>query len=188
MNAIIGLKLCDQYILCLRNRSFELYPLPSLQLAKESESTNDTSMNRPTIPLALHGFPDRTFREASMSQYNAANSTISILLLDVLHGLYLYQVRLMPMFQVVLLAKHCLGPKEGFVGAFSLGPEGKRGVWVERRRVNTQRSIFTFTTPQHSEEDCAEDSKALLNGKAVYEKKSYDLRGAFFRRFISTNI
>ena len=45
----------------------------------------------------------------------------------------------------------------GFVSACALGPAGRRGVWVERRRGAVRRVVYGFTAHQGSESDSDDD-------------------------------
>ncbi|KAH0582474.1 hypothetical protein H2248_010418 [Termitomyces sp. 'cryptogamus'] len=56
----------------------------------------------------------------------------------------------------------------GFVSAMSLGPQGKRAVWVERRRSSTIREVFVW---QKGVED-----EVVIPRQAVYRVESYDLK------------
>lgn len=87
----------------------------------------------------------------------------------------------------------------GFVSSCALGPTGRRGVWVERRRGEVRRVVYGFratvTTPEQTQSTATvasstedplsvvESTSALLEraeamrGHEVYEVNSYDLGG-----------
>lgn len=127
----------------------------------------------------MHFFPERTFRQVSVSEYCVTESseTVRILLIDVSRGLYLYQIQIVPDFQVMLVGKYILGPGDGFISTFVLGREGKRGVWVERNSGGTHRKVFAFFVPPMQQEVDDGGRSWPLVGRVIYEVKSYDLRG-----------
>lgn len=179
---ILGLKSCGQYILCIKSDAFELYAI--------SPGNHQTGL------LGRHEFSDTSrFTRVSMSRYNAADGTVSVLVTDGRQALYLYQVRVSPApgFRLILLAKYLLDPQVDSVTAIALGPEGKRGLWVESRggwfeswihksrKLSTRRFVFAFSAPQpgvHPKEIGAEVCQEL-DGKCVYETMSGDPRGIF---------
>jgi len=73
----------------------------------------------------------------------------------------------------------------GFISAFATGPQGKRAVWIARKRTNTSREVLVWSQdPQVSRE---KESHRRLDGTlpafeipktVVYRLESYDLRGA----------
>jgi hypothetical protein len=94
----------------------------------------------------------------------------------------------------------------GFVSACSLGPEGKRGIWVERTRKSTERAVVAFSVDpeeidpllandafpslddgESSDSGSAESDITItayswtksrhIDGIPVYTVNSYDLRG-----------
>lgn len=66
----------------------------------------------------------------------------------------------------------------GFVSAFSLGPQGKRAVWVERRRGSLMREIVVWTKEEGAREDFVGGGRNVgLEGRVVFSQGSYDLRG-----------
>ena len=72
-----------------------------------------------------------------------------------------------------------------FVSACSLGPQGKRGIWVERRRGVMDKNIvacrFTPETSQRNDiESDDSDIPVLLTGQVVHTLRSYDLNGECF--------
>ena len=81
----------------------------------------------------------------------------------------------------------------GFVSSCVLGPQGRRGIWIERQRGSMDRTVFGFTTrrmqgglPFHDEDGVASSSAAdagdrvsPIDGKPLHEvRNSYDLGGA----------
>lgn len=65
----------------------------------------------------------------------------------------------------------------GFVSAFSLGPQGKRAVWVERRRGSLMREIVVWTKEEGAREDFVGGGRNVgLEGRVVFSQGSYDLR------------
>ncbi|KAG7093454.1 hypothetical protein E1B28_007131 [Marasmius oreades] len=87
--------------------------------------------------------------------------------------------------RLVLNTGHVRSPF--FVSAFAMGPQGMRGVWIERRRGTMAKHIVTcrFTTETEEEgEELLGDSEAeagladapiLLDGRVVHTLKSPDL-------------
>lgn len=65
----------------------------------------------------------------------------------------------------------------GFVSTIALGPQGKRAVWVERKRGSTMREVFVWATSQGFEDGDIMDQNLTMDGKVVYTVGSYDLRG-----------
>ncbi|RDB23383.1 hypothetical protein Hypma_008925 [Hypsizygus marmoreus] len=62
----------------------------------------------------------------------------------------------------------------GFVSAMSLGPQGRRAVWVERTRGSTLREVRVWSKEPDEEDD---DAKAIdMPTHVVYSVGSYDLR------------
>ncbi|KAG6888744.1 hypothetical protein C0995_006214 [Termitomyces sp. Mi166 len=57
----------------------------------------------------------------------------------------------------------------GFVSAMSLGPQGKRAVWVERRRTSTIREVVVWQKREV-------ETEVVIPRQAVYWIESYDLR------------
>ncbi|TDL26891.1 hypothetical protein BD410DRAFT_782982 [Rickenella mellea] len=173
-NGVIAVRLCGRYLLCVKCESIELYACPPFRATTELIHAQEQTDHEK--PLGLHRFSDRRFHDASFSEYREADGTITILLLDVLHGLYLYRVRIEPHFRLFPLGKFLLGPDKGFVSTFTLGPEGKRGIWVERWRANTQRTVYAFSTPLRPYDDPEDGDTVNLTAIPVYAVKSYDLR------------
>ena len=70
----------------------------------------------------------------------------------------------------------------GFVSTCVLGPQGYRGVWIERQRGNMDRTVFAFTTCQPAKDDgegnTTTSGGAEIEGRILHEvKNSYDLGG-----------
>jgi hypothetical protein len=73
----------------------------------------------------------------------------------------------------------------GFVSAFSLGPQGKRAVWVERRRGSLIREVVVWAKEEGAWQDFGHveaewEGDIGLDGKIVFSQGSYDLRGDLF--------
>lgn len=72
------------------------------------------------------------------------------------------------------------GPR-GFVSTCVLGPQGRRGMWIERQRGNMDRAVFGFTyarTAGSQTEDSAETDDQGIDGACLHEvRNSYDLGG-----------
>ncbi|KAG6918182.1 hypothetical protein DXG01_016167 [Tephrocybe rancida] len=64
----------------------------------------------------------------------------------------------------------------GFVSAMAIGPEGKRAVWVERRRDSTMREILVWQKKEDERIEGNEDW-VVMPRHMVYRVESYDLRG-----------
>lgn len=72
----------------------------------------------------------------------------------------------------------------GFVSAHCLGSQGKRAVWVERRRGSTVREVLVWGKD-------AEDSEEVtghMDGSIIYAVGSYDLRGDWHSRFANLSL
>jgi hypothetical protein len=65
----------------------------------------------------------------------------------------------------------------GFVSAVALGPQGKRAVWVERKRGSTMREVFVWGMDQGFDDKDLFTQNIEMDGKVVYTVGSYDLRG-----------
>ena len=82
----------------------------------------------------------------------------------------------------------------GFVSACVLGPQGRRGIWIERQRGSMDRTVFGFSgppVPEHQHpavggvddeqgqvEDTSSGGHASIEGKPLHEvRNSYDLGG-----------
>ncbi|KZT21191.1 hypothetical protein NEOLEDRAFT_1181949 [Neolentinus lepideus HHB14362 ss-1] len=217
-NGIVGVRFCEAYILCVKTRSVELYPLPPLPISSAS------STSAPRIrPVTSRAFPNTTFRGVSISHPQLRHDgsfpswMVSFLAYDVLRGLFHYQVTIelpesgLPLLTVTLAGVHAMtslvrspsisalaaeisgrNTGRGFVSACCLGPEGKRGVWIERTRGSTKRSVMVFsaTTPLGApirettlwENELDPEGRfmvdgAEIDGRPVFEIGSYDLRG-----------
>lgn len=122
------------------------------------------------------------------------STTFHVLAYDILKGLFQYRVTvvrtydaLAPALSVELIGAHSMayGTQEegsrtsavgarGFVTACCLGPQGKRGMWVERTRGSVKRSVVAFSTQEITDGSAA---SSKMNGRVIYESTSYDLRG-----------
>lgn len=72
----------------------------------------------------------------------------------------------------------------GFVSACVLGPQGRRGVWIERQRGNMDRTVFGFSRARDAgrESDASGDTERALKGTSLHEvRDSYDLGGECVR-------
>ncbi|EPQ56745.1 hypothetical protein GLOTRDRAFT_121088 [Gloeophyllum trabeum ATCC 11539] len=194
-NGIVGVRFCDAHILCIKTRSVELYPLPPLPISSSAPAPR-------VPPTTSRAFPNTTFRGVSISRPSPSSPhSISFLAYDVLRGLFHYTISLPSPspspspageLAVRLAGVHALtslarspsvsalaaeisgrNTGRGFVSACALGPEGRRGVWIERTRGSTRRSVVVFsaTTPLGCEGEGGE-----IDGRPVYEVGSYDLR------------
>ncbi|TFK52037.1 hypothetical protein OE88DRAFT_1498672 [Heliocybe sulcata] len=186
-NGIVGVRFCGRHVLCIKTRSVELYALPPLPLSSSASTA--------PRPATSRTFPNTTFRGVSISHPHPSPSpswTASFLAYDVLRGLFHYRVALpdpsAPRLAVSLAGVHAMtslvrspsvsalaaeiagrNTGRGFVSACCLGPEGKRGMWIERTRGSTKRSVMVFSAT-------ADEGEAEIDGRAVYEIGSYDLR------------
>jgi hypothetical protein len=142
--------------------------------------------------------------------------SLSLLANDVLRGIFHYRVNISfsvaqstqpPAVDIKLIG--ALTHARGFLSAIAVGPQSRRGVWIERMRNSTTRRILAFTTsqsaydnptemiipgahnvsnePENEEEEGTEPSHAVwmlgaktIDANAVYEDHSYDLRGRFY--------
>lgn len=167
-------------MLCIKVRTVELYEIPPVEEYGPFPPNDRIRATDLVNPLGMHRFSDNNFRHAAFSEYTEPMG-IRVLLSDVLQGLYLFDIQIQPVFGVSLVGKHSLGSKEGFVGAFAIGRFGKRGVWVERKRSDTQRSVIAFNAPDASPMHAHNDGDVDLISSVVYDVKSYDLRGEYDR-------
>lgn len=104
------------------------------------------------------------------------------------------------------------GTTRGFVSACCIGREGKRGIWVERGRGSTRRGVVVFQVPSglvgstRRQNETTERNENIddgnpylqvanetlgthtpaIDGRVVYEIGSYDLRGAFWMLWVSS--
>lgn len=70
----------------------------------------------------------------------------------------------------------------GFVSSCSLGPQGTRGIWVERQRSSVKRAAYGFDVVKVVERDGhqqgeEEPAERRIAGKCICELNSFDLRG-----------
>ncbi|KAH8104035.1 hypothetical protein BXZ70DRAFT_924101 [Cristinia sonorae] len=63
----------------------------------------------------------------------------------------------------------------GFLTSCALGPQGTRGIWVERRRHSTNRAMYGFNLTRSIDSEAVDEAKGL-GGKLIYEVSSFDLR------------
>ncbi|KIM88167.1 hypothetical protein PILCRDRAFT_249622 [Piloderma croceum F 1598] len=176
-NGIVALRFFPPYILCVGTRTVELHEIPQVILSPEHQ--NPTSADLPTF---YHHFPEITIRSVSISSIHPSypsSSIISILAYDVLHGLFHYNIHL-PTLNVQLLGTYSLGTPQNhtvlpgstrsFVSSCCLGEQGKRGVWIERGRGSTKRSIFVFEVGRQDGE-MNRDRPEETTGVSVYEDR-----------------
>lgn len=181
----------------------------SVVLAIDTQSCPAPTLGADATRLASSGcvytFPSTTFRGLSLSApqpSGAADTTIfSLLAYDILKGLFHYRIVLRPMeadptaplfLNIQLVGSHSMayGAQEaglrsstvharGFVSACCLGPEGKRGMWIERTRGSVKRSVIVFSASDDGREggEVNFNAEGKIDGRVVYESNSYDLRG-----------
>lgn len=69
----------------------------------------------------------------------------------------------------------------GFVSSCSLGPQGTRGIWVERQRSSVKRAAYGFDVVKVVERDGLQSEEEPVErqiaGKCICELNSFDLRG-----------
>lgn len=145
-SGIIALRFFERYILSVRSYTIELCPILSGAIEP---------------PVLRHTFKGVTVHSVSISSEHPSQpcedegeGMISILAYDVYHGLLHYTLRLpstsrapfTSALDVTLLSVYKMSATCGFVSACVLGKEGKRGMWVERGRKSTTRSVWAFCT------------------------------------------
>ena len=67
----------------------------------------------------------------------------------------------------------------GFLSTYSLGLQGKRAVWVERKRSSTVREVQVWSREKPLVDL---DGPVEIERKVVYSLESYDLRGECFSK------
>lgn len=70
----------------------------------------------------------------------------------------------------------------GFLSAIALGSQGKRAVWVERKRGTMQREVWVWESCDQKEDGGIGGIE--MQGHVVHEIGSYDLRGVCFVGFV----
>ncbi|EIW79016.1 hypothetical protein CONPUDRAFT_145211 [Coniophora puteana RWD-64-598 SS2] len=172
-NGITAMTFCGPYIVCFRARSIELYPIPSLPDTAPSSYTphyphlpvlihrfSHITFRRVSVS---HRRPSPS---TSPSSSLPTSYTLSFVGYDVFHGLFQCLLTLtlapVPSLTFALAALHPVGiardmvhayasvfgagaGKPAFVGAWALGPQGRRGVWVERMRESLTTSLYAFS-------------------------------------------
>ncbi|EIN09449.1 hypothetical protein PUNSTDRAFT_51726 [Punctularia strigosozonata HHB-11173 SS5] len=222
-NGIIGARFCGPYILCMKTRSVELYPLPVVENEHEEPSFGPHAFKAMKHVFSGHiTFRDVTFSSPTIARSATFDSTpdlaISMLASDPIRGLFNFRIRFKaaaalgtpPTFDVTLVeARHMAtldlgstrmriapGSSRGFVSACCLGPQAKRGVWIERHRGSTRRDVSVFdvnchesgqhledmdTQERYDTDDDDDDANSFfkvpnIDGSVVFEMDSYDLR------------
>ncbi|KAF8880185.1 hypothetical protein BD779DRAFT_1549874, partial [Infundibulicybe gibba] len=148
------------HLLVCKMRSVELHEIPNTLRSPPSPRSD-----HPIAP-SVHRFPSTTFREFVFSEpCTADRNKIQMLAYDVLQGLFLYSIHLiadadLPELTVTLVAhpsptptgsrpsQNALGAvnpsSRGFVSALTLGPQGKRAIWVERNKGSVCREVIVW--------------------------------------------
>lgn len=191
-NGVIGaIPLIERQLLCVKAHSVEF------MTCMQSEATPIADPNIIRHRLS----PSTTFRGVSFSTprviRDGDDTTVSInfLAFDSIHGIHSYRViadfvsscyipvkmnvELLGIHEMAQLTPATRGGftpgSRGFVSACSLGLQGRRGVWVQRKRNSMERSLYAFATDPNRE--VKEGETSLLEGKCIYTENSYDLRG-----------
>jgi hypothetical protein len=73
----------------------------------------------------------------------------------------------------------------GFLSSYSLGMQGKRAIWVERKRSSTVREVQVWSRENPLFDV---DGPVEIERQIIYSSESYDLRGKYFSSQISTQI
>ncbi|KAA1468920.1 hypothetical protein DENSPDRAFT_834417 [Dentipellis sp. KUC8613] len=189
-NGIIGLQFVGPYILCVKARTLELYPVtypfpasssyfvpsslgPPCHSGKRQilPGIRSTGILQPVTCLAKYTFPGTTFRGVSISSPTgrcvsasrpAGDSTpmssLSFVAHDILRGVFHYHTQIVtasaegtsspppPLLRVKLAGAHDMSNGiPGFISAAALGPQGCRGVWIERTKNVTARRVCVFS-------------------------------------------
>jgi hypothetical protein len=193
----------------MKTRSIELYYLSFDDNAGQAPPTALKPMKH--IFAGHTTFREVSFSSPTIASAPTSNLlpafAISVLASDTIRGLFHFHVsfnaesepELGPKFDVRLVeARHMTnldvgatrmraepGTSRGFVSACCLGPQAKRGIWIERRRGSTRREVSVFDvkcylSAHSSDEDVPPDgweSIPDIDGRVVYEVNSFDLRG-----------
>jgi len=74
------------------------------------------------------------------------------------------------------------GNTRGFVSTHAMGPQGRRAIWIERKRSSTVREVQVWSKEPSltGDSDSASDGvsfPAEIERRVVYSVNSYDLRG-----------
>lgn len=189
-NGVIGaIPLIERQLLCVKAHSVEF------MTCMQSEATPIADPNIIRHRLS----PDHTFRAVSFSKprvaRNGDDTTVSVTFLafDSLHGLYNYRVTAdfvsssyIPVkMNVELLAIHEMAQpsmvtrsgftpgSRGFISACSVGRQGRRGLWIQRKRNSVERSLFAFTVDPYAKAG----QNPTIKGTCIYVENSFDLRG-----------
>lgn len=170
------------YILCFKSRSVELHPY---------------QIKSSTLPVLRHNFNRTNFKDVTVStaRQNHDAMVVHALVSDALRGLYYFEITIttppigIPSLDVTLIAQHTMedmvfnaystqpfAVSRGFVSAMALGPESRRGLWVERTAGSTRRTVMTFSTRQRTEGGAGSITDAsYIDGNLIYEVSSYNL-------------
>ncbi|TFY83639.1 hypothetical protein EWM64_g368 [Hericium alpestre] len=128
----------------------------------------------PATNIAKHAFPGTNFRgvfiaapSSSMSDASEEPTpmVLSFLAHDVLRGVYHYHVHITPAttsssaptMRVELVGLQDMSKgAPGFISAAALGPQGRRGAWIERTRNATSRRVSVFSANPLRPVSCAD--------------------------------
>ncbi|KAK7687759.1 hypothetical protein QCA50_008978 [Cerrena zonata] len=190
-NGVIGaIPLIERQLLCVKAHSVEF------MTCMQSEATPIADPNIIRHRLA----PSTTFRSVSFSTpcvtQDGDDTSVSVTFLayDSLHGIYNYRViadfvssSFIPVKMTLeLLAVHEMAQltattragytpgARAFVSACALGLQGRRGVWVQRKRNSMERALYAFTMDPNRE--AKEGEAAPIEEKLIYVENSFDLR------------
>ncbi|KAG5641585.1 hypothetical protein DXG03_004684 [Asterophora parasitica] len=189
LNGIVTTQIMGPYIVLFKSRSIELHPL-RIDLEPPNQPYFESRPQR----VLEHHFPSITFRMVSSSDCLCTSQRLSFSFFgyDFLKGIFRYKVdiRFAPgLPDGTSLNVDCVGvysmadpetsgiqagvSSRGFVSALALGAQGKRAVWVERRRGSTVREVLVWAQPPTRE---VEDESITIPRHVVYRLESYDLR------------
>jgi hypothetical protein len=171
------------YILVFKARSLEMHAFESDQ--------------HPQHPTVLKNAFVMTFKNVSFSHCSVTNNPVSqtrvyertLFAYNAVHGLYHYVVRLtLPLsdlpppsldVQPVGIYPLALGSEEssrGFVSALSVGPQGRRAVWIERKRSSSTSEVQVWNKEPPHQGGLA--GPIVTKKRAVFSLNPNDLRGA----------
>jgi len=149
-NAVLALRICGPYILCLRRQSVDAYPIP-LEFLKPGLSSEQP------LPVLQHTMPGMEFTtQISLSRVRHSRFpfgnvyTLYALAEEKHRGTYHYQVQVhttpLPSLSVRLLGFDST-PAGRQVSAWDLGLSGLRGVRAFTPDTSGERRVVTFAVP-----------------------------------------
>ncbi|KAF8993794.1 hypothetical protein BDQ17DRAFT_1367915 [Cyathus striatus] len=202
-NGIVEIQFMGPYLLLFKTRSVEFYsymPLIDPQAPKlaplkhEFSATTFRGVSFSQVRHHLLHFTDDGSYDEEVHEYS-----LDAIAFDVIQGLYRYAIAVsipnqnsppLPRLEILLLGTFSMAlnthttsfepPRgtfnvgaRGFISAHRLGNQGKRAVWVERKRGSTIREVQVW---DHLQDDHFTDGPVEMDGRVVHKVVSYDLR------------